>query len=145
MLDEFTQIDLVLNFFNKPEVLVQKLAGRRICPCCNKNFNVADVHTECGYHMEPLLPKGPDPTICDSCNDVPVKLITREDDTEEVIRSRLALYNDQTLPILDYYKEKENTLVLDFEAKNGKKDYPELKSMLVDTIGEEFLHVLAAE
>ena len=145
MLDEFTSIDLVLNFFSKPEVLIQKMSGRRMCPCCNKNFNVASVHTDCGYHMEPLLPNGPDPTVCDGDHETPVKLVMRDDDVPEVIQSRLDLYNEQTLPILDHYKQKEDTLVLNFEAKNGKKDYPELKNMLVETIGEEFLHVLAAE
>lgn len=70
------------------------MAGRRVCPCCNKNFNFADVHTECGYHMEPLLPSGPDHTICDGDHEAGVKLIIREDDREEVIRHRLDLYTE---------------------------------------------------
>lgn len=96
-------VDLVVNFFNKEEVLIQKLAGRRICPACNKNFNIADVNTECGYHMAPLLPKGDDPTLCDNDEHGPIKLITRDDDKEEVIRERLELYKEQTLPLLDFY------------------------------------------
>ena len=107
MLSDFTSIDLVINFFNKEEVIVQKLAGRRVCPECNKNFNVADVNTECGYHMEPLLPKGEDPTICDGDHghDNPVKLVTRPDDREDVIKERLEIYKEQTLPILEFYKD----------------------------------------
>ena len=63
-----------------------------MCPSCNKNFNVADIHTEDGYHMDSLLPKGNDPTICDGDHESGVKLIMRDDDKEEVIKERLELY-----------------------------------------------------
>ena len=108
MLDTFSNVDLVLNFFNKDEVLIKKMAGRRVCPCCNKNFNVASIHTDCGYHMEPLLPKNNDSNFCDG-NHKPMKLVTRDDDTEDVIRSRLDLYKEQTLPILGFYESKSDT------------------------------------
>jgi adenylate kinase len=85
---------MVINFFNKEEVLIQKMAGRRVCPQCDKNFNVASVQTECGYTMAPLLPKGDDPTVCDGDHPVPVKLVTRRDDTPEVITERLQIYKD---------------------------------------------------
>lgn len=76
MLDEFMNVDMILNFFNIDEVVVQKIMGRRVCPNCNKNFNVCDIDFE-GYRMPPLLPKGDDPTVCDAqCHpDGPVKLI----------------------------------------------------------------------
>jgi adenylate kinase len=138
MLSQFSQVDFVINFFNKTEVLVQKIAGRRVCPKCAKNFNVADVHTDCGYHMEPLLPNGDDPTLCDGDHEA-TKLITRPDDIESVVLERLQLYEDQTLPILEYYKESPLTHVIDFEAKNGKKDYPELRTMLYNSLNEEMI------
>lgn len=137
MLDAFSDVDLVLNFFNKEEVLIQKLAGRRVCPCCNKNFNVAAVHTECGYHMEPLLPQNADPAFCDGDHEL-TRLVTRDDDIESVIRSRLQLYNEQTLPILDFYKSKPETTVVNIEAKRGKKDYPEVKDILLEFLDESY-------
>ena len=137
LLDSFLNVDVVINLFNKEEVLVQKLAGRRVCPECNRNFNVAHVRTECGYHMEPLLPKGDDPTICDGDHPKPVKLITRSDDTEEVVWERLQVYQSQTLPILEFYQSQPTTLI-DFEAKNGKKDYPQLRSLLCTSLEEQF-------
>ena len=75
MINKFMDIDLVLNFYNRDDILMQKIIGRRVCPCCGKNFNVADVNSD-GYVMAPLLPKGPDPTICDDIShSSPDKLI----------------------------------------------------------------------
>lgn len=93
MLDEFMGIDLILNFEHRDDILVQKMLGRRVCPECNKNFNVAAIDTEDGYFMPPLLPKGEDPTVCDNPEHAhPVKLVSRADDIESVIFERLELY-----------------------------------------------------
>lgn len=110
MLSEFSEIDLILNFTNRDDILMQKLMGRRVCPECNKNFNVADINSEDGYIMPPLLPKGGDPTVCDNPDhEHPVKLMMREDDTEDIIKRRLDLYKEETLPILDFYKRNTDT------------------------------------
>jgi adenylate kinase len=119
MLDAFANIDLVLNFFNKDEVLIQKLAGRRVCPSCNKNFNVAVIQTDCGYHMGPLLPKNADPDFCDGEHEL-TRLITSDDDTEDLIRSRINFYKENTLPILNFYLANPETKVINIEAKRGK-------------------------
>lgn len=63
--------------------------GRRVCPSCGKNYNVAEINTSDGYHMKPLLPKK-DIHKCDNCVDV--KLVVRDDDKENIIRERLELY-----------------------------------------------------
>lgn len=80
---------MVVNLKLREDVLVEKCLGRRICGQCGKNFNLAciDVKGENGLppiYMAPLLP----PNNCMS------KLITRADDTEEVVRNRLQIYND---------------------------------------------------
>ena len=80
---------MVVNLKLREDVLVEKCLGRRICSQCGKNFNVAciDVKGENGLpaiYMAPLLP----PNNCMS------KMITRADDTEEVVRNRLRIYND---------------------------------------------------
>jgi adenylate kinase len=80
------KIDIVMNFFNRDEILIEKLMGRRVCPSCNKNYNVASIKTDDGYLMHPLLPKK-DPHHCDKCPDV--KLVVRDDDKETIIRERL--------------------------------------------------------
>ncbi|KAM0045470.1 putative adenylate kinase [Helianthus debilis subsp. tardiflorus] len=76
ILDEVTEIDLVVNLKLREDVLVEKCLGRRICSQCGKGFNVASINAKTengrpGMSMAPLLP----PQHCAS------KLITRADDT----------------------------------------------------------------
>lgn len=85
---------MVVNLKLREDVIVEKCLGRRICGQCGKNFNLAciDVKGENGLppiYMAPLLP----PNNCMS------KLITRADDTEEVVRNRLQIYNDMVCAI----------------------------------------------
>ncbi len=100
--------------------------GRRVCPSCGTNYNVADIDRD-GYKMGPLLPKK-DPHCCDNCRGV--KLVVRDDDKENIIMERLEIYKKKTEPILDFYRGKNGTVVLDFEAKKGVDDFPELKQIL---------------
>ena len=61
--------------------------GRRVCPCCNKNYNVASIDRD-GYFMKPLLPKI-SLDHCSECGDgKEVELIIRDDDKEDVIKER---------------------------------------------------------
>ena len=83
---------MVLNLKLREDVLLVKCLGRRICGQCGKNFNVASINVEGedgipGMSMAPLLP----PSGCMS------KLITRSDDTEEVVRERLRVYYEKVL------------------------------------------------
>ena len=127
-LHQFMDVDVVINFLHREEMVLAKILGRRVCPVCNKNFNIAHIQTDYGYVLPPLLPKGPDPTICDNEeHETPVKLITREDDTEEIVRNRLAIYDKETLPILNFYKTFTDTTVIDYEAKYGVSDFPEFQ------------------
>tara|TARA_B110000285_G_scaffold211569_1_gene254365 strand:- start:56 stop:703 length:648 start_codon:yes stop_codon:yes gene_type:complete len=139
MLSEFSKIDLIINFTNRDEIVIQKLGGRRVCPNCNKNFNIADVNTEDGYQMSPLLPSHGNPLLCDGLDCCDISLITREDDKEHIIMERLDLYKNETLPILDFYKSNTSTPVIDFEAKKGKKDYPHVKEMLLEHLSESII------
>lgn len=90
ILDEVTEIDMVVNLKLREDVLVEKCLGRRICNECGKGFNVATINAKAengrpGMSMAPLLP----PSHCAS------KLITRADDTEEVVKERLRVYKEK--------------------------------------------------
>lgn len=94
-----TDIDLVVNLKLRGDVLLEKCLGRRICSQCGGNFNIASINAkgENGYpaiSMAPLLP----PPHCVS------KLITRSDDTEEVVKERLRVYNEKVFfPLAWFY------------------------------------------
>jgi adenylate kinase len=82
-------IGAVLLLDVKRNSLIQRLAGRRVCPKCGKVFNVAS------------LPNGA--LVCDNGPDHPA-LIQRPDDKEDVIAKRLEVYVAQTRPLIDHYK-----------------------------------------
>ncbi|XP_020572317.1 probable adenylate kinase 1, chloroplastic isoform X2 [Phalaenopsis equestris] len=89
ILEGIMDIDLVVNLKLREEVLIEKCLGRRICSQCGKNFNVASIHLKGengrpGISMAPLPP----PPQCAS------KLITRADDSEDVVKERLRVYHD---------------------------------------------------
>lgn len=79
----------MINLKLREEALLAKCLGRRICSECGANYNVAcidirgDDDASPRMYMPPLLP----PKSCES------KLITRADDTEEVVKERLKIYN----------------------------------------------------
>jgi len=89
-LARLTPLDAVVNLFLEPEELVKRSAGRRICPKCESVYHVAS---------NPPKTLG----ICDKCGSA---LVTRPDDREEVVRTRIETYERQTAPLIQYYKER---------------------------------------
>ena len=87
------EIDVVAVLEIPAETLVKRICGRRLCTKegCPGAFNI--------YSMPPRR-EGK----CDLCGSA---LMQRKDDTERTLRERLSVYESQTLPILDYYSEKE--------------------------------------
>jgi adenylate kinase len=69
------------------ETLIRRLAGRRTCTQCGRNYNV---------HLDPPARDG----RCDSCGG---ELVQRADDRSETVERRLDVYRAQTEPVLDYY------------------------------------------
>lgn len=69
--------------------VVKRLSGRRSCPACGK-----------GYHVTFDPPTKPD--VCDACG---AELMQRPDDVEATVRNRLSVYEDQTAPLKEYYKQ----------------------------------------
>jgi adenylate kinase len=86
------------------EVLIQRLTGRRVCPNCGAV-----------YHLDHDPPKVEG--ICDRCGST---LIQRADDQPEPIKRRLALYFDQTAPLLDYYRERGLLVGIDGNRSMGE-------------------------
>lgn len=92
------KLDRVVNFVVPSGDIVRRLSGRRSCPSC-----------QAVYHVEFTPPKTAD--VCDRCGSA---LIQRSDDTRETIEARLKVYDDQTAPLIQYYRERG--LLVDLEG-----------------------------
>lgn len=78
----------VLGINANREDLVKRVSGRLVCRKCSASF-----HSD----FRPPKQQG----VCDNCGG---ELYQRADDNEKTIRSRLAVYDEQTKPLIDYYK-----------------------------------------
>jgi len=83
-------VDRVVAFTVDDEALVARLSGRRTCPSCHAMFHIAYA-----------APK--QDGVCDRCGGA---LVQRDDDHEDVIRKRLAVYAAETRPLLEYYGDR---------------------------------------
>lgn len=83
-------IHRVVNLEVETEELVQRLSGRRQCRQCGENYHLA-------FH--PPKKEG----VCDRCGG---PLFQRDDDREDVIRRRLDVYEKETLPLVQYYRNR---------------------------------------
>ncbi len=97
-LDEFANIDAVVEIKSSDEVIVKRLTSRRMCKVCGRIYGI-DVP----------------PKEDNVCDDDGSELYTRDDDKEYVVRSRLATYRKETSPLVEYYKEKEKLVTVDGE------------------------------
>ena len=91
ILDELGRnIDHVVSIEVEDEELVNRLTGRRMCKGCGESFHVV---------FNPPSAEG----SCDRCSG---ELYQRDDDKEDTIRQRLAVYSQQTEPLIAYYSEQ---------------------------------------
>jgi adenylate kinase len=77
------QIDVPL------ELLEKRMTGRRNCPVCHEIYNI--------YFKPPR-----NDNVCDLHPDA--ELVQRADDNAETVRARLATYDEQTRPLIEYYQ-----------------------------------------
>lgn len=86
-LDGIAPIDAVLDIDVDPEILIARVAKRRVCPECK--------HTQ--------VVENDDHALCAKCG---AKLVQRPDDNPDAMRHRLAVYYESTFPLIQYYKDK---------------------------------------
>ncbi len=95
--------------------LIERLSGRWICRRC-----------QAVYHMIYNPPKVD--KICDRCGG---ELYQREDDRPETARRRLEVYFEQTMPLINYYRERGLLREID-----GERSIPEVHKELLAVINE---------
>ena len=83
-------------------IIISRLTGRRQCPRCGTLYNM--------FSQPPKVD-----TLCDLDGE---KLVVRDDDSELVIRQRLDAYEQQTRPVLDFFRASGQS-VIDVNASAG--------------------------
>lgn len=107
-------LDLALHLEAPAEILVGRLAGRRVCRECQSLF-----------HIKNMPPKKEG--ICDRCGG---ELYLRPDDHEDVIRNRLKIYNSKVKALLNYYRERN--LLHTVDSTEGPQETFESIKKIID-------------
>ncbi len=106
-------IDVVPLVQVETEELVRRLAGRWLCSKCQTS-----------YHEQTAPPQRAG--VCDRCGG---ELVQRQDDRPEVVSRRLQAYEEQTAPLIDYYREQGKLREI-----NGQRRIDEVAEELVAAI-----------
>ena len=94
-LEAIFKLDVILLLDVPDWIIIERLSSRRICKNCGNVYNIR--------FLKPKV-EGK----CDKCGG---ELYQRSDDNEEVIKNRLQVYQNQTSPLLVYYKEKKVPII----------------------------------
>ena len=96
-------LDLVVDLDVATEVVLERLAGRRVCDDCSANYSV-DAPPRYGW-------------VCDNCGG---DVVQRDDDTPAAIAKRLAEYEVNTAPLIEWYGERGLLEVIDGWGKTDE-------------------------
>lgn len=109
-------IDYVLYLKIDYETALKRTIGRRICPNCKKTYNVLT-----GYNT---------PKVENTCDNCGCLLDKRNDDNEESLKVRFDFFKENTLPVVEYYKNIGKVIEID-----SSKDINEVIKDLEKSLG----------
>lgn len=107
-------VDVVLEFAVPDEVIVERMAGRRVHPGSGRVYHVT---------YNPPKVEGKDDETGDD-------LVIRDDDKEETVRKRLAIYHEQTEPLVAYYRKLAEQGQVKFHKIDGTGDVDAISAQL---------------
>ncbi|MFQ3188479.1 MAG: adenylate kinase [Gammaproteobacteria bacterium] len=84
------KVDCVLELIIPRDTIMERLATRRTCTQCGEIFNIK---------FKPSMVDG----TCDACGG---DIVQRDDETQQAIDNRLKVYEEQTAPLVDYYRKE---------------------------------------
>jgi adenylate kinase len=112
--------EVVIHLVVDYNVIISRIAGRRECPRCGRLYNnlsrPSKIDGKCDFDGETL--------------------VVREDDREDVVRRRLEQYDEQTRPLIDFFRKKSNRLI----EVDASRDTPEV---IFGQIRESLTNLLA--
>ena len=107
------KIDHVLDIDVDSELIVRRLSKRRVCPACKAVYNLDTIKTKAAG-------------VCDACGGAVVK---RPDDEEDTVRRRLAVYKEQTAPVIDFFRARGGLVAVN-GAGNIEEIFAEIRRVL---------------
>lgn len=108
-LGKLADIDYVINIDVDFDLIAARIGGRRMCSC-GESYHISTYSSD----------------VCAKCG---AKLYQRADDKEETVKERLAVYEKQTAPLVDYYKASGKLVDVD-----GNKSIDEVFASIVKVL-----------
>jgi len=112
-LEKFVTVDKVVSITAEDDQIIKRLTSRLSCKDCGALYNTISL---------PPAKAG----ACDKCGGA---LYQRDDDKEETVRNRFAVYHEQTEPIIEFYKQKNMLVEVD-----GLRSVDEVTDSIVKAI-----------
>jgi adenylate kinase len=119
MKDAGVKVDHCIEFDVPDDVIVSRMSGRRVHPASGRVY-----HTT----YNPPKADGKD-------DDTGEELIVRDDDKEATVRDRLAIYHDQTKPLVNYYQTAANEGLCHYHKLDGTKVVTVVSAELEKIVG----------
>ena len=102
LLRELGRDEVVIHLVVDYNIIIDRISGRRVCPKCGTLYNSSS---------RP-------PRVTGICDLDGVTLVIREDDREPVVRERLEAYEDQTRPLIEFFRGAGHRLI-EVDASHG--------------------------
>jgi adenylate kinase len=112
------EIDLVLEIDVADEEIIKRMSGRRMHPASGRT-----------YHIDYNPPK--QEGVDDATGE---PLIQRDDDKEDTVRNRLAVFHDQTQPLIEFYKKQADAGMCRFATVNGIGSVESITAQVLEAI-----------
>lgn len=112
------KIDYVLEFDVPDDVIVERMAGRRVHPGSGRVYHVT---------YNPPKEEGKDDVTGDD-------LIVRDDDKEQTVRHRLSVYHEQTEPLVHYYQDLAKQDVVEYHKVDGTREVTAISNELKNVL-----------
>jgi len=122
LIDAGIAIDKVIEIDVADEEIVSRLSGRRVHEASARI-----------YHVEHNPPK-----VAETDDETGEPLVQREDDREETVRKRLAVYHEQTKPLVQFYQDYENRepgTAPSYKAISGVGTLADVEKRLIEALG----------
>ncbi len=110
-LDKINKLDKILYIKLSENEVMRRLSLRYNCKKCNIIYGANKMPKKEGF--------------CDNCNKT---LEKRKDDNEDAIKKRINIFNKETLPLVDFYKDK----LIEINGEQGVEDvFNDIKKALI--------------